>query len=356
MKSFVDLERTFGAQPARIGVLLGRIDVGRGREQLYQDQLPELLESLAEQTKVESVRASNAIEGVEVGPGRATRIVEDPDARVRNRNEKEFAGYRDAIDYVMRTEGLKAPAVPVILQFHRQLFAHSGGRGGYLKAEENEIAGRDEKGHRYLIFRTVPSKDTPFYISELFERYRMASEAEAAHPLVLLAALILDVLAIHPVLDGNGRVARLLTAYELVRLRYGVARYVSVEQRIYESRNSYYEGLRQSQVGWHEDKHSIWPWAEYLLQILSGSYDAFEARVAGEGSPKGTTKQQRTRNQIIEVGPSRFSFRQLKRALPGISEHTLRLVLNDLKAEGVMRTEGRGAGARWIRVERDNSS
>jgi len=39
--------------------------------------------------------------------------------------------------------------------------------------------------------------------------------------------------------------ARLATTHELLRLGYGVARYVSVEQRIYESKNAYYRALEQ---------------------------------------------------------------------------------------------------------------
>jgi Fic family protein len=351
MKSFIDLQRTLGSQPAYVGVLLNRIDVGKGREQLYTDQVPELLRSLAEQTKVESVRASNAIEGVEVSPDRAAKIIESPDIRLRNRNEKEFAGYRDAIDYIMRLDELDPPGVPLTLHFHRELFRHANGHGGYLKQEENEIAGRDEHGRRYTIFRTVTSDETPFFVTELFERYSAAAEEQAAHPLLLLSALVLDFLAIHPVLDGNGRVARLLTAYELIRLDYGVARYVSIEQRIYESRNSYYEALRQSQEGWHEAEHRIWPWAEYLLNVLSDGYNRFEERIAGATRPEGGTKQHRARDHILNAGPSRFRFRDLKRALPGISEHTLRLVLRQLKSEGLVRSEGRGAGAVWVRTD-----
>ena len=68
---------------------------------------------------------------------------------------------------------------------------------------------------------------------------------------MLIAALIIDLLAIHPVADGNGRLARLLTTYELLGAGYGVARYVSVEQRIFEAKNAYYQSLYQSQRGWH---------------------------------------------------------------------------------------------------------
>jgi len=39
MRSFIDVDRTFGSQPVRLGARLARIDVGRGREGLYRDQL-----------------------------------------------------------------------------------------------------------------------------------------------------------------------------------------------------------------------------------------------------------------------------------------------------------------------------
>lgn len=61
---------------------------------------------------------------------------------------------------------------------------------------------------------------------------------------MLVGACILDVLAIHPVADGNGRLARLMTTYELISQGYGVARYVSLEQRIYDSKNTYYQRQR----------------------------------------------------------------------------------------------------------------
>ena len=69
-------------------------------------------------------------------------------------------------------------------------------------------------------------------------RHQRACETRAAHPLVLVSGLVLDFLAIHPVLDGNGRVARLLTAHELMRIDYGVARYVTIELRVYETKNA----------------------------------------------------------------------------------------------------------------------
>jgi hypothetical protein len=73
MRSFIDLEGTFGGQPRELGAELSRIDTGKGQERLFADQLPELLRALSESARVASITASNAIENVTVDTSRATR-------------------------------------------------------------------------------------------------------------------------------------------------------------------------------------------------------------------------------------------------------------------------------------------
>ena len=137
MRSFIDFDKTFGGQPPELGAVLARIDTGRGQERLFEDQVPELLQRLSESARVASITASNAIEGVVLDPDRAERIAEG--ARFRNRNEKEFAGYRDAIDALVRLDAFEPLSVTFVLHLHRLLFRHAGGRGGYLKSDQNLI-------------------------------------------------------------------------------------------------------------------------------------------------------------------------------------------------------------------------
>ena len=180
-------------------------------------------------------------------------------------------------------------------------------------------------------------------------RYEDAKREGRTHPLVLIGALVLDFLAIHPVADGNGRLARLLTTYELLAQGYGVARYVSIEQRVYESKNSYYASLYESQRRWHEGEHDVWPWIAYLCRILAGAYDDFEQRVAAAGEQTGS-KQDRARDYILRQAPAEFRRRDVERALPGVSLATIRLVLAELRDEGKIAPEGSGRGARWRRL------
>lgn len=347
MRSFTNLDATFDGQPRELGAVLARIDTGRGREQLFEDQVPQVLRVLSEHARIASITASNAIEGVVVASERALKIAEGA-PRFRNRNEKEFAGYRDAIDGLMRLDHYEPLSVPFVLHLHRLLFQHAGGRGGYLKTDENLIVSF-ESGRREVVFTPPAPEETEFLLREATERYNDARRAEVGHPLVLIGALILDILAIHPVADGNGRLARLITTYELLSQGYGVARYVSLEQRIYESRNTYYQRLYESQQGWHTSEHTIWPWVSYLATILSGAYDDFEQRVAEARDATGN-KQARVRDHILQQAPTEFRRRDIERALPGVSPATIRLVLNELREAGRITVEGGGAGARWRRL------
>ena len=253
MKSFVDLDKSLGAQPRELGALLARIDTGKGRERLFEDQLPELLRQLSESARVASITASNAIEGVIVEGERAERIAEGS-SRYRNRNEREFAGYRDAIDTLMRRDSYEPLSVPFVLHLHRLLFAHTGGKRRRPEDRSEPDRLLRERPARGRLHPTSP-EETEFLLDELLARYEAAKREGDTHPLILIGALVLDFLAIHPVADGNGRLARLLTTYELLAQGYGVARYVSIEQRIYDSKNSYYASLYESQRNWHEGGH-----------------------------------------------------------------------------------------------------
>ena len=72
----------------------------------------------------------------------------------------------------------------------------------------------------------------------------------------------------------------------------------SLEQRIYNSKNTYYERLFQSQQGWHSSERMIWPWVSYLASVLSVAYDDFEASVAAARDTV-RNKQQRVANTFL---------------------------------------------------------
>jgi Fic family protein len=347
MRSFQRTD-TLSPVPGNLVATLGLIDRAAGGEARYVDQLPQFLEALRDQARVESVTASNAIEGVIVDPGRAPGLVSGAVSRFRDRSEAEFAGYTAALDYLNHDDPGEL-SVALVLHMHRLLFSFTEGRGGYFKTDDNLVVDRRPDGTRVVRFEPVSARETPFFAEELVVRARAALNSGDMHPLVIIAAFTLDLLCIHPFGDGNGRVARLVTGYLLQRSGYGVGRYISLEQLIYDTKDAYYEALAASTVGWFDDgRHDAWPWARYLLDRLLVAYRRFEERIAAGTS--GGTKQDRVRDFVLLRAPATFTIGDVRRAVPGVSDNTVRIVLAELKKGGRIANDGTGRAASWRRL------
>lgn len=353
MRSFSRVSDRFGTIPVEVVQLLASIDNSRGREELYRTRAPQVLERLAARTRFDSITASSAIEDVVLDDDRALKLLRgEPTGPYRDRSESEFAGYRDAVDYLIGKQPERL-GVPLVMQVHRLLMRNTDDpTAGLLKRSDNFIGTHPDDGPRAVIFETVPAgTPTEWHLTELVDRYEQALAEGRLPRLLLISALVLDFLAIHPFQEGNGRVARLLTTNELLRHGYGVARYVSIEQRIFDSKNSYYVALRQSQSGWHDGQHDVVPWTLYLLKIIEDAYGDFEQRVGAGTELLGATKRDQARNYILTQAPRRFRLAQIADALPDISQATIRDALENLHAEG-LHTVGRGRGAMWERTDK----
>lgn len=348
MRSFSDLDHLIGQVPARLVTALSSVDVGRGSEALYRDQMPGLLSQLADRARVASITASSAIEGVVVNDAsRASRILAGTAKTLRTRSEQELAGYRDAQDYLF--QGSWKPLNPgLLLHLHRLLFAHTAADGGRFKTEDNLVVDRSPAGDLTVRFRPVSAAETPYYVAELVDRYRAETTAGRHHPVLLIGQFALDLLIIHPFEDGNGRVTRALTNALLMDAGYTVSRYVSLEQLIAESADDYYQALLDSTHGWHDDKTDPWPWIGYFVNILAGAYRTFASRAAATRA--GGSKQDRVREHIINHAPSPFRMADIRAALPGISDQTIRVVLDRLRKEGIIAADGLGRSASWHRT------
>jgi Fic family protein len=203
-------------------------------------------------------------------------------------------------------------------------------------------------GSTTVRFKPVPAVSTPFAVDDLTERHTHAVAAGEHHPVLLSGLFILDLLVIHPFEDGNGRVARLLTGAMLSEHRYTVGHYVSLEQAIAESDDAYYQAILDSTHGWHEGTADPWPWLGYFTRVIAGAYGVFADRAAAARTPG--TKQQRVRVHILRRAPATFRLADIRAALPGVSDQTIRLALEQLRKEGRVRADGTGRSATWTRT------
>jgi Fic family protein len=353
--SFVGFGAKFDPVPAEVARRLLEIGRAAGRADLYRGQFPRLLDALRERARVESVTASSAIEGVVAPPARARAMVEDVEAAPRSRSEAELRGYSNALTYIFTGAATESElSLGLILHLHRLLFEPAGLAGaGQFKTADNLVVDRLPDGSRETRFTPVAAARTPETVSDLVAAYNDARRRPEQTDLVVIAAAVLDFTIIHPFADGNGRVSRLLLNLLLTQAGYDVGRYVSLERLIERSKERYYDSLLRSTRGWETGAQDVWPSIGYLVEIVEQAYSRF-IRFA-EVERASWSKRERVRAFLDGRGRQPFSIAEIRRAIPGVSEATIRIVLHELRDEGrIVGASGRAAQWQWVdRVDAD---
>lgn len=317
----------------------------QGKQTLYFKQSPEILKGLQQVAIIESSESSNRLEGITAPHQRIADLVVK-NTKPQNRSEQEIAGYRDALNLLHQSAPHMPFSINVILQLHSWLYRYLPTQGGQWKTVDNEITEIHPDGRKRIRFVPSTAFETPRAMEKLIVQYDKCIHEWNQEPLLVIPLIILDFLCIHPFRDGNGRTARLLTLLLLYHFDYQVGRYISLERIFEESKESYYETLEKSSHGWHQGKHDIMPWLTYFWGVLLRAYGEFEQRV-------GNLKTQGSKAQHIRitiesmVGP--FAISDIEKNCPSVSRDTIRLVLRQLRDEGVIVPEGKGRGAKWIK-------
>ena len=319
----------------------------RGRQSLYQEQSPEVLETLRRVAMVQSVESSNRIEGVTVAADRLEAIVARK-TTPKGRSELEVAGYRDVLADIHANANRMVTGPDLLLSFHGQMYARTPDKGGRWKEKDNAILEVGPNGQQFIRFRPVSAIATPEFIKRLCMLYHQATDRREAEPLLLIASFIFDFECIHPFWDGNGRIGRLLTLMLLYQAGYEVGRYISLERIVEESKETYYEVLLKSSHGWHEAKHDLRPWWNYFLGTLIAADREFEERVGTITTAKGAKREMV--QQAVQRLPDRFRIAELQRVCPGVSYPTLKRALEELKCQKKVRCLGKGRDAQWERI------
>ena len=331
--------------PTRTTWYLTDLAEAKGKHELYTRQTPQKLKILREHALIESAVSSNRIEGVEVDQSRVATLMFGKPA-LRDRDEEEVRGYRDALKLIHES-GAKLPiSEPTIKKLHKLCRGEIWDAGIY-KEKDVDIIQKYADGRSRVRFKTVPAKQTPKFMAEMLELWERGLVEKWVHPLVLVTALNLDFLCVHPFRDGNGRASRLLLLQSLYHCGHEVGRYISLERLIEQNKERYYETLEQCSQRWHEGKHDPWPYLNYLLFILTLACKEFEQRVNQIKSPRGAKTEMI--EHAIETITGEFGITDLERACPGVSRDMIRLLLRDLKAAGHIECLGRGPGAKWRR-------
>lgn len=328
--------------------LIAAIYKEAGKQELYLKRRPEELDKLVEIAKVQSTKASNAIEGIVTTNTRIRQLV-GKKTTPKNRDEQEIAGYRDVLNMIHES----FDAIPItqnyILQLHKILYSHMyNPMTGKTKSVQNYISATDPDGHVEILFTPLSPYETPEALDKICEEYNRVIGNMEVEPLIAIPVFIHDFLCIHPFNDGNGRMSRLLTTLLLYRSGFYVGKYISLEAKIAKNKDLYYEALGQAQSGWHEGAEDVVPFIKYLLGTILAAYKDFEDRFAlvEIKLPALETVRRATQNKI-----GRFTKQDIRELCPSLSVSSIEGALRKLVASGELKREGKGKNIGYCRLK-----
>src|SRR6266404_1778252 len=118
------------------------IGEGKGKQDLFKERAPDLLENLRRVAIIESTESSNRLEG-------------------------EIAGYRNVLQLIHGRHEYMELTPNLVLQLHRDLFRFSGAtNAGRWKVTDNLIIERQPDGSSFVRLSPTPAWRTPEAMDE----------------------------------------------------------------------------------------------------------------------------------------------------------------------------------------------
>ena len=296
-----------GLLPANLVNLTSSIASLKTMAGVRKEEYAKVFTELEAVAKIQSIKSSNAIEGIVTSDERIAAIVNQNSAPLNhneaeiaivnqnsaplNHNEAEIAGYRDALNAIHTDHAHMDFRQRDILRLHEMMMAIAGYEyGGQYKTDDNVILEVDADGNRRVRFRPTPADETAEAMEQLELAYMDARDDANINQLLLIPCVILDFLCIHPFRDGNGRMSRLLSLLLLYKNGYDAGKYVSFEEQINKYKAFYYEALKQSSDGWADNQNTYFPFIENFLSTLYMCYKELDKRFAVVHGKKITKK------------------------------------------------------------------
>jgi Fic family protein len=338
--------------PARLVPLLADAEAALGRLAGVGQLLPNphllirpyLLREAVASTMIEGTQASLA-EIFELGAAG-----EQPNADV-----EEVLAYVDAMEWAVT----EAPRLPLsnrmLLETHRRLLSGVRGaerrRPGEFRTTQNWIG---PPGSTLQTASFVPPP--PKVLAEALADWERFANEEPEMPLLVQDALLhVQFETIHPFLDGNGRLGRLMLVLFLIVRGRLTAPLLYLSAGIEHQRERYYAALRATRT----DGDAL-PWIELFLQaVYSQSIDAVKR------AEKIVELRERYRRQATELGSvnalqlvdlmceNPIVTTRLVEARLGVARPTALRLLRQLADAGLLEEAAQGARGQRRYVARD---
>ena len=328
----------------KIGDINVKLYEDRGKLDVLKQMHPERLEALRLQAHVDNVDASTRIEGLYVDIARVRQLIGGAEAV--DETEAQVAGYSQALELIEGQLPELDLSTSTVLRLYETMYAHRdlGRKSRYRKKDYLYV---QVDGHMQAMpVSPITAFETPLVFGGACDSLSDAFDADACSPLILAAVFTVDFLCIRPFDEGNGRIVRLFSDLLLSKAGFDVARYVSIDRIIERAAMGYYDALNACVDGWDRSANTYEPFALYWLGVVHEAYRELFDKIDLE-SGASSSKSERVQ-RYVQRADKPVTKRELREALPDVSEATIENALGKLVKEGAVEKVGAGRSTAYI--------
>jgi len=292
--------------------------------------LPHIERNLRRQSVLKSSLFSARIEGNRLNASDISFV--NMERKPANLAKLEIFNISRAINFLYSSSGPAILSKEFLLELHKRIMQNISPLAGVFRQEPSAIF--NQAG--VAIYLSPPPKDIPFLLEEFIK-----SINSNINPIPVKAAIShFTFEKIHPFLDGNGRVGRLISTYILKNGASDFRGLVSLEEYLDNNRESYYYLL-------NNQEKDITPFVEFFLEGLMTQAEKTIEEIRNYKEERKVDALLPRRREILEViqNHQMVSFDFIRRRFMKIPESTLHYDLNKLSKGKFIRKLGNTRGA-----------
>lgn len=213
----------------------------QGKDSLYSVVRAEIQRELMEEALVEEALFSSAIEGAFSTLARARALIVEG-KRPRDHSEQMIANNARVMRYALEQSHTPC-STELIHTFQRMVTDKTLDDPEAIGRFRNEVVYIYQSNGR-LIYTAPPVDTVEPSIAALVDWINAAATRPFLHPIIAAIIIHTYFVYVHPYVDGNGRTARSLLYWYLLKHGYEFFRYFSISSAIQETRAQYYKALK----------------------------------------------------------------------------------------------------------------
>lgn len=315
--------------------------------------LPLWEKKFKEDAIVRAVYHGTHIEGNTLAKDDAKNILEGKEVIGRPRDIQEIINYRKVIEFIDEEAKRKIEKITeqLIKKLHKIIVYKILPEDQAGEYRQKQVIIRNSATGE-VTFRPPPAIEVPFLMREFV--YWLNKENQDIHPVIKAGIAHHELVRIHPFIDGNGRVARVLATLILFLGGYDIRRFFSLEEYYDKDAVSYYQNLQKASSG------DLTSWLEYFTYGASVEFEKVKEKILklskdvklkekfGGQQIFLTERQMKLVEYIQEVGY--LQNQMFSEIFPDISEDTVLRDLKELMNKGLIKKVGSTKSARYVMV------